>query len=132
MKYFSLILAATLILTLPPTSADAVEFAGGPGPVATIDLGTKFHTSATLKWSFGGGAADYYTICISPYPPSGGMLKSPSFINVGPWKTSCLVKGLPPATYYWAIKTGFKGLGYSRVRPAMSSGVYRIVVTSSP
>jgi hypothetical protein len=115
------ILTCILLLTLS-SPADAFSFIGGPGSVAVVNLGTRFNTTTTLHWSVV-GSVDWLTIAISPNPPSNGRLTSPSFIRVGPWKTSSVINGLPPGTYYYVVISNSRAFG------ASYSNVGRIVIS---
>ena len=105
MKHLLSILTVILLLTI---SSPGVPFSGGPEDVAVVNLGPGFNTTVTSNWSGFTSSADYRTIYISlnPQSPTEGWEGMHILANIGPWKTSCVVNGLPPGTYYRAIARG--------------------------
>jgi len=126
MRHFKLILVSILLLS-ESQAGNAASFIAGPGSAAVVNLGTKFNTTATLNWSTS-GPVDSFTIAISPNPPSNGSLTNVTLIRVAAWKTSCVINGLPPGTYYCSVKIDFKGIGYSRLKTPTFSNAYRIFI----
>ena len=112
MKYLSLILLTSIVLLSSVRSTNGLSYIAGEGTVAVVDLGTGLHTSTTLSWH-GTGAIKFYTINISRNPPSSmAKLTNAATFNVAAWKTSCVINGLAPGTYYVAVQA-VNHFGYS-------------------
>jgi hypothetical protein len=95
---------------------DHVPYIGGEGSVAVINIDTKLNTTATLNWTGFTGTALLRTIYISVTPPSPKWIRSANTLaTIGSWKTSVVIHGLPPGTYYFAIGKGGTLSNVSRI-----------------
>jgi|ERR1041384_5733404 len=101
MKHLLATLAFIMLLTI---SSPGISYVGGPGSVAEINLGNRFNTTLTLDWSFI-GTSEYLVIYVSVPNVPGERI----FARVGSWKTSCVVKGLPPGVYDFRIQAANGG-----------------------
>ena len=139
MKY--LVSTFTCILLLAVTSpgidyigvespTKGVDFIDTPGEIAVVNLKTKFKTTVTLKWRGFTGGTHFRRILISTIPPSptGEFGEAHILAEIAAWKTSCVVNGLAPGTYYWATRK----VGHEGIRGPRISDVWRIVVHPAP
>lgn len=100
-KISIIVFTFVLLLTF---SSSGYQLIGGPGNVAVVNLGTRFNTTVTLKWSGFTGGTTFRTIYITLHPPPTGRKQWHLLTRIASWKDSCVVNGLPPGTYYWMIE----------------------------
>ena len=94
-----------------------LPYIGGEGTVAVMNVDSKLNTTATFNWSGFIGTSSYFVVFMSETPPSPNWISSAHAIaTIGSWKTSAVIHGLAPGTYYFAIgKSGAHLSNISRV-----------------